>query len=204
MRQPDILFAEDFDAAPAPPVDAAPDIIEPLFTAADLADAREAGRLAGLRQAEQGLAASRNQLLAELATAIVTTRDEAAAAAGAMAEDVARAILSAAVTVLPFVCSQNGEREIRAIAAFLLPRLRDEPQVTVTVNPAQFDAMQADIAAMEPGAVSLAASDAVPPGDLRVAWHKGTAYRRTDPALAAVRQAFAALGLLDVKENANG
>lgn len=51
--EPSILFVEDFDQKPAETPDPAeePEIIAPVFNEADIAAAREAGRISGLAEA---------------------------------------------------------------------------------------------------------------------------------------------------------
>ena len=203
-----VLYAEDFDddgsepsgnGLAAEPGIVEPEIIEPVFTAADLEVARAEGRLAGCAEAERGLAGGRNQLLGQLATSLTDAKASAAAVAEAAAEGTAHCILTALAACLPVLCERHGASELRALVRALLPALSQEPRVTVRLNPHMLPMVQAEIAALDAelaACVQLVPTDAVAPGDVRVNWADGSAVRDTARARTAFEDGLALLGLL--------
>ncbi len=200
-----VLYAEDFDDEGGAPVAEAsgpvpePEIIEPVFTAAELEAARAEARQAGRTEAEHGLTASRNRLLALLADGMSEARSGAYAAAEAGAEGVARTMLGALATCLPQLCKQHGAAELRALVRILLPALSEEPRITIRVNPHMLPVIQAEIATLDveiAERVHVLPTDAVEPGDARVTWADGSAVRDTARARAAFAEGLASLGLL--------
>ena len=200
-----VLYAEDFDdegetsVAERPGSPPEPEIIDPVFTAAELDLARAEARQAGRVEAEHGLTASRTQMLGLLAAGVANTRAEAHEAAQAVAEDVARCMLSAMAACLPSLCERHGANELRALMRALLPALSDEPRITVRINPHMLGSIQAEIALLDPEIaerVHLLPTDAIPPGDARVTWAEGSAVRDTARARAAFEDGLATLGLL--------
>ena len=199
-----VLYAEDFDEEGAVPEAtdpaAEPESIEPTFTLAELEVARAEARAAGRLEAEHGLAAARNHMLGLLASGVADSRAAAAAVTEAAAEGVVRCLLGALLACLPDLCQRHGAGEVRALVRFVLPALRDEPRITVRVNPQMLAAMQAEVAAMDfeiAERVRLLPTDAVAPGDARIDWTDGSAVRDAARARAAMQDALAALGLLE-------
>ncbi len=200
-----MLYAEDFDDEGAGPVTEEagpvpePELIEPVFTAAELEAARAEAWQAGRTEAEHGLSASRNHLLAQLAGGMSEARGGAYAAAEAGAVGVARYMLGALATCLPQLCQQHGAAELRALVRTLLPALSEEPRITIRVNPHMLPVMQAEIATLDAEIaerVHVMPTDAVEPGDARVTWADGSAMRDTARARAAFAEGLASLGLL--------
>ena len=200
-----VLYAEDFDDEGAGPVteDAGaapePEVIEPVFTTSELEAARAEARQAGRAEAEHGLSASRNRLLALLVDGMSEARAGASAAAEAGAEGVARTMLGALAACLPQLCQHHGAAELRALVRTLLPALSEEPRVMIRVNPHMLPAMQAEIAMLDAEVaerVHVLPTDAVEPGDARVTWADGSAVRDTARARAAFAEGLASLGLL--------
>ena len=198
-----VLYAEDFDedGSEPQPVAPAPDleIIEPVFTAADLEAARAEGRLAGRTEAEHGLAGARNQMLATVSAGLSEARAGALAVAEAAAEGVAQCMLSALAGCLPDLCVRHGTAELRALVRALLPALSQEPRISVRVHPRMLPMMQEEIAALDAdlaACVQLVPTDAMPPGDARINWTDGSAVRDTAHARAAFEDGLALLGLL--------
>jgi flagellar biosynthesis/type III secretory pathway protein FliH len=196
-----VLYAEDFDAEDASePIAPEPEVIEPLFVAAEMDAARAEGHAAGLIEAERGIAASRLQTLDRIATAMTGAADAAAGAAEAAATGIARTILGALSACLPALCERHGATELQALMRAVLPSLTDQPRVTVRVHPLMAPAMADEIAALDAELaerVVLLPSDAVPPGNVRVTWEDGAAQRDAGRARAALNEALAALGLLE-------
>ncbi len=196
-----VLYAEDFDLDGAAPAETAePEVIDPVFTAAELEAARAEGRAAGHMEAERGLAASRAHMLGLLATGVADARDAAKEVAEAAAEGVAKCMLGALAACLPAMCERHGAEELRALARYVLPAMHDEPRITVRVNPHMIAAMQAEVAALDfeiAERVHLLPTDAIAPGDARISWAEGCAVRDAGRARRAVEDALDALGLLE-------
>jgi flagellar biosynthesis/type III secretory pathway protein FliH len=207
-----VLYAEDFDtdglfatppkpAAEAPPPEPPePEIVEPVYTAAELESARDEGRAAGRAETEHGLAATRTHMMGLIATGMDDARSAAAQVAEAVAAEVARTLLTALAACLPALCAQHGATELRALARAVLPVLVDEPRITVRVNPSMAAAMMTEIAALDSEIaerIVLLPTEQLEPGDGRVSWQEGSAVRDAGRARAAVEDALAALGLLD-------
>lgn len=196
-----VLYAEDFDAEDIlDPVAPEPEVIEPVFVAAELDTARAEGHAAGRMEAERSLVASRLQMLERIAGAMADATNAAASAAEATATGLARTILSALTACLPALCERHGAAELQALMRAVLPSLTDQPRITVRVHPQMASTMAAEIAALDTDIaerVVLLPSDAIPPGDARVTWEDGAALRDAGRARAAVQESLAALGLLE-------
>jgi flagellar assembly protein FliH len=199
-----VLYAEDFDEDGAPPPAAEtapePEVIEPVFTAAEMEEARSEAHALGRTEAEHGLAASRARMIGLLAAGVANARDEYRATAQHAAEAAVRCVLSALYSCLPALCERHGAAEMRSLTRAVLPTLVDEPRITVRVNPAMLSAMQDEIADLDSDLserVQLIPADIIAPGDIRINWADGSAIRDTARAHGAVRDALAALGLLE-------
>ena len=201
------LYAEDFDAPPPAPAPAAPpepapppEPVEPVYTAADLAAAREDGRQAGRTESERSLAAARLQRLDQIANFLAASQASADAVAEAAADAIARTMLSALAACLPALCAQHGAGEVRAVIQAVLPGLAHEPRITVRVNPLLIPAMTAEIADLDSEVAErllLVPVESMAPGDVRVNWQDGAAIRETGRVCAAVNDVLASLGLLE-------
>ncbi|HEX4260748.1 MAG TPA: hypothetical protein VHY76_06575 [Acetobacteraceae bacterium] len=197
-----ILFAEDFDAVvrlPAPE----PEVIEPVFSHADLIDAREAARAEGRAEAEavarMGAAQQRTTLLARLADALGAAGAQAAASLEGHAEETARLLLACLCQALPALCADHGAAELRAVARALLPTLRTEPRVTIRAHPHHVPDLQRELDALDPplaGTAVLEPVQTMARGDVRVHWQCGRAERSAAAIRAALEAALAPLGLL--------
>ncbi len=200
-----ILYAEDFDdenqaetaaSHPAPE----PEVIEPVFTAAELEAARADARAIGRAEAERGVAASRLQVLQLIASGMTEAREEAHHIAEQAAEAVARCTLTSLAACLPALCAQHGADELRALIRVVLPALTNEPRITVKLHPHMVAVVRDEIASLEIEAadrITLQPSEAIAPGDARVGWSDGSAGRHAARAQAAVENALAVLGLLE-------
>ena len=203
-----MLYAEDFDdigggdlVAPDPVAE--PEIIEPVFTAAELDAARAEASAAGRAEAERGLAGSRTQLLARVASSLEDARAAAREVAEQAAEGVARCLLGALAACLPSLCERHGAAELQAFVRTLLPALTEEPRVIVRINPVMMAMMQSEIGGLDDEIaerIQLLATEAVPPGDARVTWGDGSAVRDTSRARAAFDVGLAELGLLQLEQ----
>ena len=199
-----VLYAEDFDDEdPAPAVaehPPEPEVIDPVFSVAELDAARAEGRAAGRAEAERSLLASRTHMLGLLAAGVAEARSAATEVATQVADGVVRCMLGALVACLPATCKRHGAAELSALTQIILPALRDEPRIAIRVHPHMLAAMQAEVAALDveiAERVVLMPTDAVAPGDARISWANGSAVRDTERARLAVADALAELGLLE-------
>ncbi len=198
-----LIFGEDFDRPqPAkPPPDPKP--VEPVYSAADLqmarAEALRDGHAAGLAEADGVTATLARHALLTIAERLDTARSEANTIAEEAAEEVARLLMDAFATAFPALCVRHAEAELRAIVRSVLPRLQEEPAITVRASPHLTQALTEEIAAIDPellDRVRVIPTDAVPAGDLRIAWRAGSARRDTAGLWAEIENVLAPAGLL--------
>lgn len=202
------FFAEDFDAAASPePLAAAADGAseqEPPEVVVDPEAIRDAAYQEGLRDGLERAAASRNlaveRVLAALEERLRAAQYQAAQEVDRAATSVARLLIQALMKMLPSVCARYGAREIAQVARAVLPGLRHEPQVVVAVHPAVAAEIEAELARLG-GELKqrtvLAATDSIPPGDVRISWQDGSAARDTTDLMRRIAAVFAEYGLLD-------
>ncbi len=179
-----VLFAEDFDLPERTEPQAEPEAAEPAFDRTEL----EAAKAAAFNE---GAAAGRAELIAQdtvgLRLAVSALADELGAAQDAArmigeraAEEVARLLMAALGAVLPAWCESLGDREACAVARIVLPALMGEPEITVRTHARTAPALLAEIARIDPdiaARVRMVPTDALAPGDLRIAWKDGLAVR---------------------------
>ena len=179
-----VLFAEDFDLPEPEPTAAAPEMIAPVVDLAQLAAAKAAafdegfamGRAAALAEDAAGVRQAVDALAAELGAA----RDAARLIGEQAAEEIARLLLAALGAVMPVLCASHGEAEATAVARAVLPALTGEPEIAIRTNPHTATALLAEIARIDPDLVArvrMTPTDALAPGDLRIAWRDGLAVR---------------------------
>jgi flagellar biosynthesis/type III secretory pathway protein FliH len=188
-RADGILFAEDFDvdgfgaavAEATTPASAAPG-----YGAEDIEAARvhgwEAGRIAARHELEAADEARVRQAIARLAVELDAASAAAVAVADKTATAIARLLMSTLGAVLPTLCAAHGEAEAIAVARAILPGLAGEPVITIRANPHTAPALGREIARLDPdlpARVRLLPTDALLPGDVRIAWQDGTAARDT-------------------------
>ena len=187
-----ILFPDNFgDARPAPAAPRPPP--EPMFTAAELAAAREAGMTEGLQAAREDRQRRHSDEIAALLVVIAehlrAARDAAALAAEQSATALARLLIAALGAAFPALLARHGEAEICRVAAAVLPPLLRDPGVVVRVHPDHVEAVAGIIAELSPqsGAPpAIEASDAVARGNVVILWEDGSALRDTGAAWAAI------------------
>jgi flagellar biosynthesis/type III secretory pathway protein FliH len=206
------LFTEDFDLVGAAPE---PEVIEPVFTAAELAAAREAawrdGHDAGLQEAGAADVAVTRQAMADVATQFAAERDTAAKRDEEAAEAIARLLLDSLAATFPTLCARYGDQEVRAIARIVLPALTHEAAITVRAHPRTAAALAQEIARLEPELaehVQTIECEAMAPGDVRIAWRNGMAMREAASLWQQVASVLVPGGLLradvTVKETIDG
>jgi flagellar biosynthesis/type III secretory pathway protein FliH len=200
-----LLFDEDFDLPP-PSRGLEPEVIEPLFTLAELKAAREEAahesREAAISEAGSFAHAAASQALTAIATQITAARAEAAAIAEQSSEAVVRLLLDCFATAFPALSVRHGAGEAAAMLREVLPTLHREPKITVRINPhivaaitEEIQSLDADLAAH----VTLIPTDAMAQGDVRATWENGTAARDTVSLWNQIEAILAPAGLLNTK-----
>jgi len=196
-----LLFADDFDLPPEP---AEPEAIEPVFSAAEIAEAREAGWRDGhastLAEAAASDTAAVRQTIEAIAAEFAALRETAAAQAGEAAEAIARLLLDSLAAVLPALCAQHGEAEMQALVRAVLPALSQEPEVTVRVGAESVEAISQEIAKCDPDLASrvrVVPCGTLPVGDVRITWRNGSATRDASALWQQVAAILMPAGLLN-------
>ena len=128
-----------------------------------------------------------------------------------LAEAIARLLLDSLAATFPTLCARYGDAEVRAIIRAVLPALTQEAAITVRAHPRTAAALAAEIAHLDPDLVAHVQTvecDAMPPGDVRIAWHNGTATRDAAALWQQVAAVLAPAGLLRtdaaIKETVDG
>jgi flagellar assembly protein FliH len=178
-------------------------VIEPVFSASELRAARETGwrdgRTAGLQEAAEADAAMTRQAMAAIAEQFAVECDAAAVRAEQSAEAIARLLTASLAAMFPTLCARYGEAEVRAIVRTVLPALTQETAITVRAHPRTAAAVAQEIARLDPDLIAHIQAvdcDAMPPGDVRIAWHNGTATRDAAALWQQVAAVLAPAGLL--------
>lgn len=201
---------EDFDDDP-PTLEAAADepaedepFAPPPPDADEIAASRDAAYAAGRRDERAEIATERSialdRTLASMAGQLRDAGREASAVAEAAAEETARLLLRVLAAMMPALCARHGAADAVALVRAVVPALLHEPRVTIRVNPHVRDAVAAELARVAPDwadRIALVATDAMAPGDARVAWDNGTASRDVAELWDQVIARLAPLGLLD-------
>ncbi|OJY70943.1 MAG: hypothetical protein BGP12_07470 [Rhodospirillales bacterium 70-18] len=199
------LFAEDFDApAGVTLLDAQddPEVIASRFPAEAVEAAREDGYAEGFRsglsQATQDRAEIARQLLAAIAERLAAAEAQARQAAEASAEAVAGLLMASLGALFPALCARHGGGEVAALARAVLPALDSEPRITIRVSPHVTTELAAELDRLDPelrARIVLVPTDAVPPGDVRIAWQDGIARRDGAALWAQVADTLSQYGL---------
>jgi flagellar biosynthesis/type III secretory pathway protein FliH len=199
---PAALFAEDFDL-PRRAAMPAPEVINPTYTAADLAEARAeawaAGHAAGTTEANGTITATTRSLLEAIAAALHDAKAAANTVAERSVEAIARLLLDSLAKLFPALCERHGETELRALIHIILPALAQEPTITVRLNPMHTPALMRELDRLDPELVErvrLLPVEAIAVGDVRVSWHDGSASRDTAALWLQVRAVLEPAGLL--------
>ena len=199
-----ILYAEDFDdelSGGGTLLGAEPEQPEPLFTGADLDDARlaaaDTARTETLASAELAALQDRSAALARISEGLGHLTAGIAAEIERSTEELARTVLCLLAAALPSLMDKTAAREVSALLHRLLPGLHAEKQVTVRVNPHVAGAIESDLAQLDEDArtrILLVPTDALAPGDLRVSWHEGRLLRDTAAIRNATHKILASIG----------
>ena len=178
------LFDDDFDLPPEPAPVEEPEVIEPTFTLAEYEAARAEAHAAGRaeeRAAQEAAAHAADRVaLAAIADALDRERDGASEVAEAAAEAIAGLLLDILAAAFPALCARHGAAEAQALAAVVLPALRDEPQPMIRVAADAAEPVRALVAAADPDLLArleLRPDPALSAGDIRITWRGGEARR---------------------------
>jgi flagellar assembly protein FliH len=201
-RRPGVLlFDEDFDQ---PPPSDEPEVIQPVFTLAEILAARdEAARESrdeALAEADASARAAAQLALTAIAAQVAAARSEVTSIAEQSSEAIARLLLGCFATAFPALSARHGTDELTAVIRAILPALHREPKITVRINPhhvtaltEEFRTFDTDLAAR----VRLLATDAVALGDARITWENGAATRDTTSLWQQIENVLASTGLVD-------
>ncbi len=150
------------------------------------------------RNADQDNAA---RLALDLSDALAAAQSTANEIAEQAAEALGQTVIAMFSALLPATQSHHGTREVRAIAAALLPTLTQAPHIAIDAAPDVEGDLQAAIArlsAAEQSRVELRISPCSAPGALSIAWPGGALHRDPAAALRNVRAVLDELGLTAV------
>ena len=198
-----LLFDDDFDQPAASPMPPEPEIIEPVFTAAELEAAREEAareaREAALAEAGATSRGAAREALASIAAAMTAASEEAAALAEETASSLAGLLLACFAAAFPALSARHGPEEAAAVVRQVLPALHREPKVTIRVNPRLAGFVVAEIEASDPdlaARVRIVPTEAMAVGDTRIAWDNGAATRDTKAVWERIESILSPAGLL--------
>ena len=136
-----------------------------------------------------------------IAEQLAAEREAAAIRADQSAEVIARLLIDSLAVAFPDLCAQFGDAEVRAVVRIVLPGLRQEQAITVRAHPRTALALAQEIARLDPDLtahVQTSACDAMPPGDVRIAWRSGSATRDAAELWRQVASVLMPAGLLTV------
>ncbi|HJU26719.1 MAG TPA: hypothetical protein VJ722_08595 [Rhodanobacteraceae bacterium] len=205
------LFAEDFDLPEAAPE---AQVIEPVFSASELAAARQAawheGHAAGLQESAATEMTATKQVIAQLKELLGAESQAGAVRAESEAMAIARLLLDSLAATFPALAARYGDAEVRAIVRAVLPALIREPAITIRAHPETIVVIAQEIIGLDPDLkahVQTVACEDMAPGDLRIAWRNGSAVRNANALWQQVAEILAPAGLLGtdagVKERAD-
>ncbi len=192
------LFDTNFDVEQAPEdeeeiadeeEEAEPEVIVPTFSEEEMAAAREesfaAGKAEGVNEAAEAterLISASLEKLSQQFDSLFKAQEEADATIMENAISVACGI---ARKIFPALNQQGALGEIERMTAQSLEKILDEPQVIIAVNPDLEAALNERLGTLTAqaaykGEVKIIADDGIVPGDCRIEWSSGGAYRDTD------------------------
>ena len=210
-RSDGILYVEDFDVPSSPPV---PEPVAepeppppPVFSAEDVAAAREAGRRDGQQAALDDALLLQAQLQAAatqaLADALMASRAALERVVLRQAEEAAGTVLALLRAAVPDLMAHHAKTELRAVIDILLPGLRGEPELRVRAHPDLADFVRETLMSLlgaDGGVIAVAADAALAPGDIQIGWPDGGARRDCTAIYTELAAALAPLGLPALEE----
>jgi flagellar biosynthesis/type III secretory pathway protein FliH len=206
------LFAEDFDLPQTAP---APKVVEPVFSADEVMEARESawrdGHEAGRLEAAAADAAATKETMAQIAAQLRAESEAALVQAEQQAESIAQLLLASLAATFPALSARYGDGEVRAVVRSVLPALAQEPMITIRAHSDTTAAISREIGQLDPelrARVETVTSDAIAPGDVRITWRNGSAIRSVDALWQQVADVLVPAALLRtdvrVKEMVDG
>jgi flagellar assembly protein FliH len=210
-RSDGILYIEDFDAPPPAQTEPEPAAQAPVFTAADLQAAREAGRQEGMLEAlsdanllQVQLQAAATQALADSMTA---ARGAAERVVAARADEATRTLLAILQAAVPHSMKALAKSEVQGLVATLLPGLRSEAELRVRTHADLADFVRETLANLMTDSslvLSVSADETLLPGDIQLSWNEGSAQRDCRAIYADIVKALAPLRLPALEEICDG
>ncbi len=206
-----ILFAEDFDddfsderaSATATPVPE-PEIIEPVFSAAELEAAKQEGfangYAAALENSEEQRRAVASHAVLKVETLLERVREESTVAVERSIDSIAKLIFATIASLMPNLCARHDAGEIASLVRDLIVSLTPEQSLKVTVAPEIADDVRSALGILSSDAarrVAIATHGDMEPGDVRLAWDAGAASRSSRQVQKAIIAVLDQLGLLE-------
>lgn len=212
-----ILFAQDFgDDEPSPGVIGHDDEetnenepkqgmgeVEPVFSAHDLAAARQEGFDAGRAAGRDDIAAQQRRRVGDVVETIGQILDRDSAASLEMVERsieaVTQLLVSTLVAMLPSVCNQHAAVEIAETVRNLVCGIPHDTALSVSVAETLQDPVRSALMSLPvhiARRVVVIAVDTIPEGDASIEWAQGRASHGTKRAREAAIEILGQLGLL--------
>ncbi|HEX5327136.1 MAG TPA: hypothetical protein VFW75_10755 [Acetobacteraceae bacterium] len=195
------MFAEDFDSV-SNGHDQTPEVIAPVFTAAELAAARADAWAEGREAALAELNAEHDKAWSGMAQSItqqlVGVGKTMHRQAESHAETIARLLLDTLATLFPQLCARHGETEAQALAGAVLGGLTREPVITVRagrVLARHLTDQLEELGSSHAMRVEVVSAETDMPGDFRITWHDGQASRDAAALWEQVAAVLAGAGL---------
>lgn len=198
-----LLFGDDFAAPPPAPAAAILEAPPPSYGEAEMEAARVAARAEGYAQGAADAAASDAARLAATIAVIGERLADAAASAAQVTEESVQAIagllLAAVLAGYPELGKRHGEEELRGLLREILPGMLREPEVRVRVHPSMTAAVTGELAKVpeeDRQHITVEPNDSVPPGDAKIKWPHGGAFRDAAGIAPKIADILRPLGLL--------
>ncbi len=164
------------------------------------AEARDEGFAAGLKAAENSLAAQRIAMLSRIEDRL---KEGSGAISVAIEQDlraVAHVAFSMISECLPAFCQRHGTSEMTALLRSTLPTLASEPNLLITVAQDSVELAQNEVSLLAErvaGQVTVTAARDMLAGDVRLTWQDGMACRDVRRLRAHMLERLAEIGLLE-------
>ena len=184
------LDAARREAEASPPPPAAPPI-EPLLAQARR-DGFADGLAEGLRRAAESRETVATRAIEGAVEALRLGHDAAREAAEAVAQDLARLVLSMLDAALPGLAAEQGGPLAAAFARRVAPVLESVPEARLLVPSGLGDAVRALLGA---SIITVEEDATVSPGDARAAWRGGGATLELDARRREIRRVLESSGL---------
>lgn len=176
--------------------------VPPPITADMLAQACEAAREEGLHLGRAEAAAAREAMRDAMTANLLAALRDADSSLREAAEDagshLAFLVLSMLRAGFPAIYARHGAVEFARFTRAVVGLLEHEPRIVIRVHPSLLADLDEILAELEPerrAAILVEPFDMLPPGDARIAWHKGLATRDTASMRRRVDEILAPLGL---------